>query len=353
MATIVHTARGSSTVNFTITAGGGETAFQIEANRSPDFASDESFFQSYAAAGAVQFGSLTPDTPWYFRVRKTNSGNGAWSATYLVATTTGNALVARTGFSHDAAILVVPEPITDLAATNMPTGPVTNLIDDDPMALVKTDSGNTTWTWRSPGRSVDSFAILGTLANEDVTVRLRGATSSANLTAAPTVDVTTNFRAGNGIGWRPFYHWFYRLAAPQSLEWWSVLISGYGSNFVARHLVYGLARQSINVSRGAGHSPNDLGQMGRTQYGSPDRVNGWRGRMVDFPLSWLREAEYQAKWSDLFGRVGTTDPVLALPNPKAHAYLNDRIAYGHITSMRDELMRGDRWAKTIDIASLY
>jgi hypothetical protein len=82
-------------------------------------------------------------------------------------------------------------------------------------------------------------------------------------------------------------------------------------------------------------------------------VRGWRGRKVEFPLSWISEAEYEAKWRDLDQLVGTTDPVLALPNPKASRYLNDRIAFGEITNMRGELMRGDKYAKTIEIRSLY
>lgn len=350
-------ARTGSSVTLTLTAGGGETAWEIETNRSEDFNADESYFIPVAAAGNIAINDLVPDTPYYFRTRKTNGGNGAWSATFMAATGAPAAapVPAYTGFSIIPALLVVPEPIVDLVGTNVAAGSdVNNLNNDDPMNVFKVAGASSAITFRTTGRAIDTFALLGSLANESVTWRLRGAATATNVTAAPTTDTgVVSFRVSNGLGRRRHYHAFRRLAAPVTSEYWRIDLAGITANFIARHLVVGFARSSVNVSRGAGHEANDMGSFGRTMFGSPDRVRGWRGRKVEFPLSWVSEAEYEAKWRDLQTLVGSTEPVLALQNPKSSIYLNERIAYGTIQSDRGEMMRGEKYAKTLDINSLY
>lgn len=350
-------ARAANTITVTIAALGGETAWELEANRAADFYSDESLTINANAAGDVVFPDLVPDTPYYFRARKTNGGVGSWSATLMGATLVPTqAQVPYTGFSIEPAILVVPEPLVLQGSGGIAAGSLgTDLFNDDPMATVKfTSTVGSYLEIRTPGRSLDVISVLGAQANENVTWRVRAANSLANVTAAPLVDTgLVSFRINPGIGRRAHYHAYRRLAAPVTHEWWRIDFAGFTQSFFARHVVMGLARASVNLSRGAGHNANDMGQMQRTVFGSPDRVRGWRGRRVEFPLSWLREAEYEAKWRDLDHLVGTTDPVLALPNPKLNAYLNDRIAYGHISQARSEMMRGDRYLRQLEIDSLY
>ena len=356
MPTITYSARTASSVTITIAAVAGETAFEIEANRSPDFASDESISKTGLAAGATVFSELAHDTPWYFRARKTNAGNGPWTATLMAATLGPAAAPGYSGFSHEPALLVVPEPVVEINSSNLEPGSrADSLLGDDPMSTMRT-TANAVISFRTTGRGIDTLALLGTLSPESHTLRIRTANSVANLTAAPTYDSgTAMLRTSLGLGFRRNgYHALRRLPSVRTDEWWRVDVAGVaGGFFMARHLVVGLARQSVNISRGAGATPNDYGQMSRNVFGSPDRVLGWRGRTVDFPLSWINEAEYQAKWSVLDQLVGTTSPVLAVPNPKANAFLNDRIAFGCITNMRGEVMRGNRYSKSIEIDSLY
>lgn len=353
-----YTVKQPRTITLTLVGDVGETAWTIEANRSPDFAADESITRGFGSAGAATMRDLVPDTPYYFRARKTNGGNGPWSATYMTATAPPASAPnpPYTGFSIVPAILVVPEPLGDLAMTNIDAGSLaSSMTNDDPMSLVRVAGpDNTTITFRTPGRPIDTFAILGTLAHEDIVWRIRGAATLADVTGAPVVDTgNVQFRISPGIGRRKYYHAFRRLSQTYTLEFWQIDISGFAQFFVARNLVVGLARSSVNISRGAGQVPLDFGKVDRTIFGTPDRVVGWRGRNVEFPLSWITEAEYEAKWRDLDQLVGLTDPVLALPNPKANVYLNDRIAFGEIGSARGEIMRGDRWLKSLEIRSLY
>jgi hypothetical protein len=195
---------------------------------------------------------------------------------------------------------------------------------------------------------------MGTMLGEAATWRIRAADTEAGLTAAPPVDTgILPFRASANLGWRPSYHSYRRLPAPVAREWWRIDITNPGPTFVARNLVTGLARQSVNYSRGAGQTPYDLGTMQRTPFGTPDRTPGWRGRSLDFGLSWLSEAEYEAKWSDLDQLVATTDPVFVLPNTKANAYLHDRIGFGTIENMRAENVRSSKYARSLEIRSIY
>jgi hypothetical protein len=356
LATINLSARGASSITVALAADAGETSWEIEVNREPDFSADESYFIAVDAGGDVPIPDLVPDTPYYFRARKTNASNGPWGATLMGSTTAPAAplVPAYNGFSIIPAIVVVPEPIADLVATNVADGSdALNLLNDDPMSVFHT-VGASAITFRTTGRPVDTIAILGTLANEDVTWRIRAAATFAGVTGAPGVDTgVVQFRVNPGIGRRQHYHAFRRLAAVYDYEYWRIDIAGIEENFIARNLVIGFARSSVNISKGAGIDAADGGTMNRTQFGQPDRVRGWRGRRVEFPLSWISEAEFETKWRDLHQLVGTTDPVLALPNPKVSRYLNDRIAYGDIVTARDEHVASNKYNKTLEIRSLY
>jgi hypothetical protein len=357
MSGLTLTSRTDKALTLSLTAGGGETTFEIEANREPDFSADESIMKTGAAAGSVTIDGLPSDTIWYLRARATNTTpKGAWSTVLLASTSPPAAPGAYGGYSIEPAILVVPEPLDQLACAAADAGaPATNLANDDPLSTMRVQgSSSFNIVFHTPGRAIDVIALLGTLANEDATWRIRGATSQANLTASPTVDTgAVALRVNSGIGRRSSYHAYRRLSTSYTLEWWRIDITHTAPTFIARNLVVGLARQSVNYSRGAGKGPNDYGSMSRTVLGSPDRVVGWRGKSIDFQLSWLNEAEFEAKWSDLDTLVGLTYPVLAIPNPKANLYLNDRIAFGEITNMRGENMRSAKWQRTLEIRSLY
>ncbi|MES2903279.1 MAG: hypothetical protein V4696_03760 [Pseudomonadota bacterium] len=356
MTALAFTSRTDAQIVLALTAGGGETQFEVEANRQPDFSSDDSLVKTGLAAGAVTFTGLPAETPFWFRGRSTNGGvKGPWSLLLLQATAVPAAPAAYTGYSIEPAILVVPEALSQMQCAAADAGSTAdNLNNDDPLSVLRSSSGSLSIIFNTGGVPLDVIALLGTMANDGATWRIRCASSQANLTASPTMDTgTVALRVSTGIGRRPSYHAYRRLSASRTDAWWQIDIVHTAPQFIARHLVVGLARQSVNYSRGAGAVPMDLGQMARTTFGAPDRTPGWRGRQVDFALSWLSETEYETKWSRLDQLVGTTFPVLALPNPKANLYLNDRIAYGHITGMRGENVRDAKWSKSLDIASLY
>lgn len=353
MTTLTFTARTTKAITITLAAGGGETVFELEANRFDDFASDESLLKTGLAAGAFVFDGLPSGTKFYFRARATNVA-GAWSSTLMVATTDATP-PGYTGYFIEPALLVVPEAMDQLTCAQAEAGSLpSNLTNDDPLSVLRATGAAIAIEFHTPGTFVDTFALLGTLANDDATWRIRGANTQAALTAAPLTDTgVVAFNTVAGLNGRRHYHAFRRLSTTFNYFWWRIDIAQVAPTFFARQLVFGKARQSVNYSRGHGVQPYDLGQFQRSQYGAPARVEGWRGREVDFQLNWLSEAEYQAKWSDLDAMVGNTCPVLALPNPKANLYLNDRIAYGIVSQQRGENIRDAKWSKELQIQSLY
>jgi hypothetical protein len=356
MTALALVARTNSSLTIGVTAGAGETQFELEFNRADDFASDDSLFRTGLAAGNAAVAGLPADTPFFVRGRSTNGGvSGAWSIPVLAATLPPAATGAYLGFSIEPSFLIVPEPINEITCAEQAAGsPAVNLLSDDPTALLRSQNGNVTIYAHTAGRLSDGVSLLGTMLDEAATWRIRAADSVAATAAAPTLDSgVVAFRASPNLGMRPSYHGFFRAGAPVAASWWRIDIVNPGPTFIARNLVIGLVRSSVNFSRGAGTAPWDLGSVQRTVYGTPDRVRGWRGRAVDFQLSWLSEAEFEAKWADLDRLVGTTEFVWILPNSKASPYRHDRIGLGTIEQMRAENVRSSKFLRTIEVRSIY
>lgn len=339
-----------------VDADSGETLFDVEINRAEDFASDDSFIQSNVGFGDRTFAGLPSDTVWSIRARKTNGGIGLWTPVIKRATLPAPANAPNLGLTVDKALLVRPEQLSQILAPSALLGaPAKNLLRDDPMSAMRVNgSGTFAIQFETAGRPMDAIALLGTLAGIDATWRIRAAASQAALASAPTYDTGyIRFHASPNLGARELYHGLHLMAAPRTDTWWEISITHAAPAFVARNLVVGLQRKSVNASRGSGQTAYDLGSMSRTSYGTPQRVEGWKGRRVDFELSWLSETEYQTKWSDLEMTLGLTRPVMVLPNSRANQYLHDRIGFGCISSTRSEVMRGDKSLRQITVDSLY
>lgn len=356
MTALTFVARTAASLTIGVAAGAGETAFELEFNRADDFASDDSLFKTGLAAGNAAVAGLPADTPFFVRGRSTNGpAPGAWSASLLVATLPPAAVGDYFGFSIEPSFLIVPEAIDQIDCAQAEAGaPAYNLLGDDPAATLRSQGANVTIYAHTAGRLADGVSLLGTMLGEAATWRVRAADTVANTAAAPGLDSgVVPFRASPNLGMRPSYHSFFRAPAPVALPWWRIDVVNPGPTFIARNLVIGLVRSSVNFSRGAGHEPYDMGTVQRTLYGTPDRVRGWRGRTVDFQLSWLNEADFEAKWADLDRLVGTTDVVWILPNSKASPYRHDRIGLGVIEQTRAENVRSSKFLRTISVKSIY
>lgn len=333
-----------------------------EVNRSQDFSSDDTLIcPGYAEAGANLHDmlGLPNGTPFWIRTRSVEV-----DPTYsnvVLASTLEVPVAPYGGFSIDKALIVVPAAISfirdgyDAGSAARPGFPFTNLLRDDPSSTYQATSTAATTSlellFQTSGEPIDTLAMLGSMAGIDAQIVVA---HSPNADYSNGVEEYRGaFRCSPSIGRRRSYHSLVQLLAPSTDRYWYVGVNTPGHHFMARHLIVGLARRSINASRGNGSTLSDLGSASRTRFGAIDRVSGWRGRVVDFGLNWLREAEYHAKYADLAGLVGRTDPVLAVPNSKQNVHLNDRIAFGPITESREETQSGRHYSKSFTIDSIY
>ena len=177
------------------------------------------------------------------------------------------------------------------------------------------------------GDPVDTIALLQTNAPEASTIAVD---------AGDTLDVNKYsygpipFRASPALPGRPGYHSLMRLPAAQSYRYWHIRVTApvFGGHFEAQQLVLGLNRATKNHSVDKAESVVDYGTLERTRAGNPVRTLGARHRRVDFDISMLTEAQFEANYADLDWRVGQTEPLLVVPNSKAGSFLHDRILYG-------------------------
>lgn len=362
MAAPVITLSSRSNDGFVITYTGGDSSpYEVEINREADFASDDSIKRTGMSASPITFTALPSGTPFYVRMRSTNASFPTWSNVLLTSTTAVTLDTSYAGFSHDKAMVVVPEDLNNIVCTGAAAGfPGSNLLRDDPMSQCRyqTSGGDMIITFETSGAPVDVIALLGTFLNKDALWRIRSsATSSFTSPAYDTGSITA--RVSPTLGRRPSYHCMLQLPAPRTETFWRIDIAPTSTGaanaptMLARNLVVGLARMSVNASRGAGWEPNDGGAVSRNRFGTPDRVRGWRGRSLDLELSWINEAEYQAKYADLDLIIGTTKPALIVQNSKRNVMLQDRMGFGEIRQMRGENVRARRFLKSLQCSSIY
>lgn len=365
MVAIAITNRYTDGFDLAWTPAGGETTFDVELNREADFASDTSLlFQGHSTADTAWRG-LPSGTPFWARARKTNGGNGAWSTPVNFATLPV-APAAYSGFSMDKAGLVVPAAIQNLAlAGSVPAVagyPLTNMLRDDPqsMWLIRRTtplSNAVAIEFETSGEPIDTIAMLGTFADDAAQWTVSHAQTAADRTNGTGTSVAAfadqPFRASVSIGRRRSYHAM-RTFDSTTDRYWRIFLRNINSRvFIARQLIVGAMRMSVNASRGFGSAPLDFGGVSRNRFGTPDRLIGWRGRVLDLELSWLNESEYQTKWSDLDTLVGLSKPVLVIQNAKRNVWMQDRMGFGELSQMRGEIQRGDRWLKRMECKSIY
>ena len=358
--TLAFVAATAKSLQFSfVNPDGAGANFVAEANRAADFASDDSLFLNLNNAGAgsangFEMTGLPGGTIW--NVRLLSKATGQYSSVLPAATLSPALVTTYAGYSIDKALLVVPDPIGELVSLNgyepLTGFPLQNLLRDDPVAVARFFRLDVAFDFSTSGMAIDTIAVLGSNLNDDAVWNIQ-AFSDAARTNMVFQTGTVQFRCSPTIGQRPSYHGLARFA-PQTARYWRLAINAPGSlGIVLRNLVVGRARTSTNADKGTNYGANDLGSATRTRFGVLDAVRGWRGKTVSFSMSWLSETEFQAKWADLPGLVGTTKSVLAIPNSKRNIHLNDRLAFGIITQMGAENVQSFKYAQNLEINSIY
>lgn len=281
---------------------------------------------------------LTQNTPYYLRARNRRASGVAedWTTilTFKTSLTAGPDLSTPTILISPATI-VVPVPVvewTGLLAGDVAGYPCANLGFDAPVAWRANLSTNAAaFLARIAPQPIDTIALLMSNAPEGATVQVSaGSTAAANDTSFG----PWPFRASANLTARPGYHALIKLPSAQTYPYWKVTVTiagGLSGPFHLEHAVFGLNRASKNHSVDKTEQPLDLGNYERGRSGIPQRMVGLRGKRVDFEISMLNQLQFETLYGDLPRLVGTTSPVLAVPNSKAGTWLHDRILYGVLT----------------------
>lgn len=322
----------SSLAYFTIANQPASGTIILQYGARPDFkmcVAPTSSISRTATSATVN--GLNPGSTYYFRAQATE--DGVWSNTIAMRTAPGPARnVAPSAVMIDPALIVIPEPVLSLSAGNEIAGfPVDNLIYDGPVAWrSQSVSGIHSFTAETGATPIDTIALLSSNASPAAQVTINaGDTLAADAVTYGPFD----FRASPNLPGRPGYHGLFQLPAAQTYRYWEILIddaSLLNDVFHLEHAVLGKRRVTKNHAVGKTETGWDLGTFERSRDGNPIRTLGARGRTVDFDLSVLSEAQYEVEYGDLNQRVGSTEPVLVLPNSKQNAFLHDRILYGPI-----------------------
>lgn len=131
------------------------------------------------------------------------------------------ALIATPALSDAATLYASEEASTDLAATNLQILPLSEKWRDDDLATVymEADLGS--------AKTINLLALLGTNASSAATYRVRGATSQANLTAAPGYDsgAGQTHWPQNNLGEWDETSLIHVIATTETYRWWRIDIS--------------------------------------------------------------------------------------------------------------------------------
>lgn len=333
--------------------------FEIQAGINPDFKNCVApIITGLPLTTPVTINGLNQDTPYYFRGRSKRASLAYedWSPiiggrTALLSApdlTTPSVLISP-------AMLVVPVPILEWTGTADIAGfPCSNLGFDAPVPWRSTPGGGTTGSFlaRMAPEPVDTIALLMSNVPEYSSIYFQAGNTSA------TTDYTSGyfpFRASANLPGRPGYHSLTRLPAAQSYPYWRVNI-GFGDGLTGplhiEHAVFGLNRASKNHSVDKVESPLDLGSYSRERSGIPSRVKGLRGKRVEFEISMVNQLQYETLYADLPRRIGTTSPVLVVPNSKSGTWLHDRILYGVLTGGKATNPASPYYSRTFTIDSI-
>ena len=305
---------------------------------------------------------LNAGTTYYVRAhnRRANGTIEEWSPPLPVRTFAGAARdLTPAAITHEPAMLVAPIPVAQwFAEWTVPGFPVENLGYDAPAAWRSRPDNNVhRFGFHISPEPLDTIALLASNAPENARVRVRaGQTLAEAQGVAPAFTFGwTPFRASPALPARPAYHCLLRLPAPQQYPYWWIEIEAEvtGRLFELQHAIVGLNRVSKRHALDKSESPIDLGTLTRPRTGIPSRALGFRMRRVEFDIAALNEAQFEVAFGDLGWRVGSTEPVLVVPNTKPGPYLHDRILYGALgQGSRSTNTRGPLYNKSFIVDSI-
>ncbi|MET0373935.1 MAG: hypothetical protein ABW128_06720 [Rhizorhabdus sp.] len=322
----------------------GTLLIEVQYSTQPDFMWCPSPVVRSSNLGGMTLNGLNQATPYYARARpiSTSGVEGEWTETFGFATQAGPARVLTPATVMIEPAMIVPrEPVLSWTADNEVAGyPARALGRDDPNSMWWADLSGGKFAFNAyvAGGLVDTIAVLETNASEGMQITVKADYEGDTInTGSPMYQYgPVPFRASQNLPGRRGYHSLVRLPAPVAFRHYRIEITGQvpGNRFVATYAVIGLAHKTKNFALDKGETIADYGSIERDRSGAPNRVRGHRGRLVDFEVVNMTEAQYETAFERLRWQLGTTDPALVVPNSKPGAFLHDRILFGQVRAGR-------------------
>lgn len=358
--TITNVSTTTFQLNFNEITSGAQN-FEVQYSIRPDFKLAIAPIYLINATANITIYGVWSDTTYYVRAREKVAGVWKdWVLTKAVRTAAGSGMdFSPKAITHEKALFVVPLPVISWTADNVVPGyPVENLGYDAPVGWRSAASEGWThaFTMQIAPEPIDTIALLMANVSPSATVTLKGATSLPRTTSDPQFQsAPLKYNQSPHLGGRPGYHALLQLDAPQSYAFWRIEITStqFRGMLDLQHAVIGLNRVTKKEAVDRTITPIDLGSMARTRSGGPLRSLGYRMRREEFEIAAMNEGEFEKNYRDLGWRVGNTEPVLVVPNPKRNDYLADRILYGALgNSSRATNLRGPLYTRSFSIDSI-
>lgn len=325
---------------------GGPTSIEVQISPRDDFAFCVAPIFTTTTATPQTMTGINQAQTYFARARGVTSGGVqlGWSNTVMFRTPLSAAqdLTPPANFL-DAALICIPATLQTMEVFSPITGyPADNVLDDGPGYALSagTGGGNAghNFSFFTAGQPIDTVALLMTNLTEAATVQVISANTKADAlgsVGSAVIRYSGVARASANVPGRIGYHGLYRFTETTQ-PWFNIAINATlpGARLQVTHLVAGKSIVSKKIARDMNTSLEDLGIIERNLFGVPDRQEGAKTRVVDFDLANLDETIYETLYGPIHQRVGHTDPVLVVPNPKAGSLLHDRILYGNLQGGR-------------------
>lgn len=333
-----------------VSAGYVEWQFSVD----PNFAFCVCPIFRIALASSTTFAALNQRCTYFARARV--AGELDWSNVVAFRTTDGPAQsLAPSPVMIEPAMLFTPEPVMDWSGTFTVAGfPESNLGRDAPVGWKSVVPGNNhNLELQLTGAPVDTLAILNTNMPEASTIVLYAAPTIEDLDSGARVKLLDNvpFRASPNLPGRRGYHGLFSFPLTAG-PFFRILFLGTktANTLYVEHLLFGRNRVTKNHSVDKAETPSTKTTVERTRSGIPDRVAGIPMRKVEFDISMLTEAQYEASYGDLV--YHENKPVFVLPNSKSGAFRHDRMLYGDLIGSKIYNPASPRYTRTFGVDSL-
>lgn len=231
-------------------------------------------------------------------------------------------------------IFVVPYALGTITTGNEVAGhPAIHLGRHKAMGLTwKTSNASNVWVRGDFGsaRSISFVSIISANALSGTDIQVRLGTSQGEVDGtAPYDSGAVDFISPSIVREDGLYHSFLRLSSPVSARWWRIDITGHTGAFEASALVIGnVIETPCFYNQDHEFGIEDLGQVEINRWGVFDETPGVVLRRVDFTLSWMSEAVFEATFRPMHEKLGQTGMVYVCFDPEPTTYRQARTYFG-------------------------